>query len=89
VKKIEFLAGKKWHTYDISNIVHILIVTGVFLMFSDLEPPINQFWSAKHFCDIDSPTGNFLWGETQHFTIFTFLGHPAIPRCTRCLYADI
>jgi len=52
-------------------------------MFSDLEPPLNQFSLAKHLvCDIDSQMGKLSGGgETQHFTIFTFLGHPIDKIC--------
>ena len=49
------------------------ITAGRFSTLSHLEPPLNQFWLAKYFtCDNDSPMGNVLVGETQHFLIFTF-----------------
>jgi len=40
---------EKWQSYDISSIVHISIVAGVFWRVSDLEPPLNQLWLAKHY----------------------------------------
>jgi len=76
VEQFELLALKVMeirHFKYCTIIVQMAIIVGRFSTLSDLEPPLNQFWLAKYFtCDNDSPIGNFLVGETQHFLIFTF-----------------
>ena len=44
---------------------------------SDRDKTLHHWQNILH-VTIDSPTGNFLTGETENFLNFTFLGHPTV-----------